>query len=220
MRDHECLGEVSFRETDLLLKRGCPRRIGRKSHPSSEIGSYPSLCNIGTCLRTIRRSGSRRRGECHDIWILRLFGAFGPWEPQRKMHSRLVRTLSLMRSEWFETRGDGSNFIDAMCFDDCIEGVLSTTRSGLSDAVIDFAKGEPMTVDELVMRAARTLGIERVEIVHQGFTAESIRFYPDLEVFRQAFGWEPKTTLERGLESLSSWLSSSRHESGGGRGKP
>jgi len=162
----------------------------------------------------------KKKGSVSRYLILRFFGAFGPWEPRRKIYSRLVKTFSLMRSERFEVRGDGSNFIDAMYVDDCIEGVLLAARSGISDAVIDFAKGEPMTVDELVMRAARTFGIERVEIVHQGSTAEPIRFYPDSKVFRQAFGWEPKTTLERGLESLSSWLSSSRHESGGGRGKP
>jgi UDP-glucose 4-epimerase len=71
--------------------------------------------------------------------ILRFFGAYGPYEPSRKIFTKLVRAFICDKSRDFTVVGDGNNFIDAMFVDDAIEGLLSVVTSDVRDVTVDFA---------------------------------------------------------------------------------
>ncbi|MEM2914343.1 MAG: NAD-dependent epimerase/dehydratase family protein, partial [Candidatus Bathyarchaeia archaeon] len=57
--------------------------------------------------------------------ILRFFGAYGPYEPPRKLFTKLVNAFYFEKKREFMVVGDGNNLIDAMYVEDTIRGLLS-----------------------------------------------------------------------------------------------
>src|SRR5919199_4419605 len=47
------------------------------------------------------------RGQVGEAVIVRFFGAYGPYEPERKIYNRLVRQFAFEREPRFTIRGDG-----------------------------------------------------------------------------------------------------------------
>ena len=146
------------------------------------------------------------RGQLERLTILRFFGAFGPYEPPRKIYTRLVRAFAWERKKEFEVRGDGTNLIDAMYVDDVVAGLLKVWQSQGEGGVFDYGSGEPLTIDELVRRAAGAFGNDDVKIVHQDTTAEPIHFTIDPQPFAQRFSFQRQFTLEEGLQSMRTYM--------------
>ncbi len=147
----------------------------------------------------------QKEGRIGDYVILRFFGAYGPYEPPRKIYTRLVRTFALERKAEFTIRGDGRNLIDAMFIEDAVRAVNSILTDGRGGLVVDFCLGEPYSVEELVLQAARVFGIEP-RIRKEGEVPEYIEFRPSPAAMREAFGFFPSTPLEEGLQKLARHL--------------
>src|SRR6185369_8447203 len=101
---------------------------------------------------------------------VRFFGAYGPYEPDRKITTRWLLALAAGQRE-FTLRGNGENLIDFMYVDDAVDGLLRLVQAADTSATIDFASGAPVSVNAVVEAMARALGVE-VTIRHQGATEE------------------------------------------------
>jgi UDP-glucose 4-epimerase len=156
------------------------------------------------CERYVRHF--RKSGRIGNYAILRFFGAYGPHEPERKLYSRLVRWALAAGDEPYEIRGDGKNLIDAMYVSDVVRGVKQVLRSQVADEVVDFASGAPITVNEVVMRAAKILRGRDANIRHVGIVPEYIEFFVSTEKMEQLFGFRPEVPLEDGLIRLKEHL--------------
>lgn len=152
------------------------------------------------------------QGRIGDYIILRFFGAYGPFEPPRKIFTRLVKTFALERKPEFTIRGDGRNLIDAMFVDDAVRAVAAVLKSGRGDRVVDFCRGEPYTVEELVRKTARVFGIDP-RINKEGEVPEYIEFQPSPAAMREAFGFSPSIPLEEGLQKLARHLQTEKDNS-------
>jgi len=148
----------------------------------------------------------RQRGRLGSYVIARLMGAYGPYEAPRKIYTRLVEAFGVRRERRFELRGDGQNWIDAMYVDDAVRGLLAMLTGAPSDLTVDFGVGAPLTLDELVRAAARTFGIDDVEIVHTGAVAEHHRFHVSAGRVAELYGFRPQVSLEEGLRRLHRWI--------------
>ncbi len=156
---------------------------------------------------------AERRGSLEYYTVVRFFGAYGPYEPSRKITTRLITDLGLEGKRTFTLRGDGKNLIDFMYVDDAVDGFLALVRAP-GRQVIDFPSGSPTTLDELVQAAAEALNVA-VEIRHQGHTAEYISFYSTDRTMSDTFGVKPLIPLREGLGRLAAHL---RGQGGAGRG--
>lgn len=148
----------------------------------------------------------RKSGRVGGYVILRFFGAYGPHEPERKIFTRLVRWAIASGDEPFEVRGDGKNLIDAMYVDDVVRGIRLVLASSVADEVVDFANGAPLTINELVEVAARTLARRPARIRHIGTVSEYIEFFVSRERMERLFGFRPEIPLEQGLMRLRQHL--------------
>ena len=81
-----------------------------------------------------------KKGQIENYIILRFFGAFGPYEPERKIYTKLVRAFALEGKDEFVVRGDGKNLIDAMYVDDTIDGILKVMASSEKNKIVDFCR--------------------------------------------------------------------------------
>jgi nucleoside-diphosphate-sugar epimerase len=143
---------------------------------------------------------------------VRFFGAYGPYEPARKITTRWLLALAAGQRE-FVLRGNGENLIDFMYVDDAVDGMLRLVGSAGISATVDFASGAPVTVNAVVEAMARTLGVDAT-IRHQGVTEEYILFHSVDHTMRERFGVVPSISFEEGLRRLAGFFERERHAAG------
>lgn len=147
-----------------------------------------------------------RRKNIGEYVILRFFGTYGPMEPSRKIYTNLIKELYFNNKEEYLIRGDGRNLIDAMYITDAVQGlfkILTSKRKG--NITLDFCRGEPITVNELIERVAKILN-RRVEIKHTGETSEYISFYASLNDMENEFEFRPRITLQEGILNFLDYM--------------
>jgi nucleoside-diphosphate-sugar epimerase len=150
----------------------------------------------------------QRRKNIEDYTIVRFFGAYGPYELERKIHTKLIETFYFKNESSFTIRGDGKNFIDSMYVDDAVEGILRMIESKYSNMVVDFCVGSPLKINKLVKDVAKFVGKKdiKIKIKHEGKTEEPIKFFASPDLFEHVFKFKPKVSLEEGLKKFIKFL--------------
>ena len=152
------------------------------------------------------RASHQWNGSPRSATIIRFFGAFGPYEPARKVYTKLVRRFAFERDPRFVVQGNGENYIDAMYVDDTIHALIAAlTQVSPGVRTIDLGLGNRETVNEVVARAAAAFGLTP-DIEHVGMSPEYITFYCTLEPFQSIYNVTPTVSLEDGLRRLAEHL--------------
>ena len=144
------------------------------------------------------------RGTIGSFVSVRFFGAYGPYEAERKITTRWLRAMAAGQRE-FVIRGDGQNLIDFMYVDDAVAGFLALVQARGASAIVDFASGAPATIDAVVRAMARVLNVE-VAIRHEGVVPEYIQFRSADPTMRERFGVVPSIEFDDGLRRLHAFL--------------
>ncbi len=147
---------------------------------------------------------AEQHGTVSSYVNVRFFGAYGPYEPDRKITTKILKTLSGGRRE-YEIRGDGHNLIDFMYVDDAVDGFLAAVKATGARLTVDFASGSPTSVNDVVRAVAATLGVD-VQIRHGGAVPEYIEFRSMDRTMRERFGVVPSISLADGLQRLTAHL--------------
>jgi UDP-glucose 4-epimerase len=147
---------------------------------------------------------AERRGAVRSYVNVRFFGAYGPYEPSRKITTRWLQALGAGQRE-FVIRGDGRNLIDFMYVDDAVDGFLALVRAAGERLTVDFASGAPLSVNDVVNTMASTLGV-KVSVRHEGVVPEYIQFHSVDTTMRERFGTGPSISFADGLRRLSAFL--------------
>ena len=135
---------------------------------------------------------------------VRFFGAYGPYEPARKITTRWLQALAAGQRE-FVIRGDGQNLIDFMYVDDAVDGFLALVKARGQKLTVDFASGSPVSVNDVVRTMAATRGVD-VAVRHEGRVAEYIQFQSVDTAMREQFGVTPSISFADGLKRLTAFL--------------
>lgn len=143
----------------------------------------------------------QRTGKVKEYIVIRFFGAYGPFEPPRKIYTKLVKSLGAHQQPEFTIRGDGKNLIDAMYVEDAIKAFEKIILSKEKNLTIDLCKGDHYSITRLVKTAAKTFGLS-VKIKYQGSVPEYNLFYASSEEFKKTYHFSPKTSLKDGLKKL------------------
>ena len=146
------------------------------------------------CVRWFRETG-----HVGGYVILRFFAAYGPFEAPRRLSTRLVRWATGGATEPFEIRGDGGNLIDMMYVSDAVRGIKEVIASGVSDEVVDFATGKPLSISDLVHCAARVLDVQGAQVRHVGEVSVYQEFTASGRRMKELFDFTPEVPLEQGL---------------------
>jgi UDP-glucose 4-epimerase len=147
---------------------------------------------------------AEHRGSVSSYVNVRFFGAYGPYEPARKITTRWLQALAAGQRE-FVIRGDGRNLIDFMYVDDAVDGFLALVKARGEKLTVDFASGSPVSVNDVVGTMAATLGVE-VAVRHEGQVAEYIQFHSADAAMRERFGVTPSISFADGLKRLTAFL--------------
>jgi nucleoside-diphosphate-sugar epimerase len=154
------------------------------------------------------RAFCERRRSIDSYVNVRFFGAYGPYEPLRKITTKWLRAV-VSGQRAFTLRGNGENLIDFMYVDDAVDGFLTLVKARGFRGTVDFASGAPVTVNDVVLTMARVLNAD-VRIVHEGRTEEYIEFHTVDPTMAEQFGFAPAIAFEDGIGRLRTFLA---HES-------
>jgi UDP-glucose 4-epimerase len=157
------------------------------------------------------RFHAERRGEPASYVNVRFFGAYGPYEPARKITTRWLLAIANGQRE-FTLRGNGRNLIDFMHVDDAVDGFLRLVTATGERRIVDFASGAPATINEIVAAMARACGVS-ITVRHEGHTEEYIEFRSVDTTMRDRFGVRPSITFEEGFRRLRAALAGEVTES-------
>ena len=150
------------------------------------------------------RAFAKRSKTVGSFVNVRFFGAYGPYEPHRKITTKWMRAVMGGQRE-FTVRGNGQNLIDFMYVDDAVDGFLKLTSAAGFSGTVDFASGSPVTVDAVVETMASVLKA-KVTLKHEGHTEEFIQFHTVDRTMRDRFGVAPAISFEDGVRRLHQFL--------------
>ena len=183
--------------------------------PASPVG--PRLPYAISKLASERyvESYAASRGAPASFLNVRFFGAYGPYEPLRKITTRFLTALK-DGDRRFTLRGDGRNLIDFMFVDDAVDGLLRLlTAPRDMRATLDFASGRPMAIGDVVQAMKEAAGSD-ITIACDGATAEYIEFRSGDRTMADRFGFVPSIPFEEGFRRLQAFLAG--HENAAVRG--
>lgn len=137
--------------------------------------------------------------------VIRFFGAYGPYEPPRKIYTKLVQDLAIAKKKKFTIHGNGRNSIDAMYVEDAILGFEKVILSKKVNLTVDFCKGDHPTINQLVKETAKIFS-KKVIIKNKGDVPEYNQFYASPKEFQKYFHFKPEISLDAGLKKLAQFL--------------
>src|SRR5215467_2681900 len=146
------------------------------------------------------RAFAERTKSIGSYLNVRFFGAYGPYEPSRKITTKWMRAVMDGQRE-FTLRGNGENLIDFMHVDDAVDGFLALVSAAGFSGTVDFASGSPVSVNTVVQTMAKVLGAD-VTIKHEGHTEEFIEFRSADRTMRERFDVAPSVSFEDGIRRL------------------
>lgn len=136
-----------------------------------------------------------------------IFGPLGTYDGGReKSPAAICRKVALAADhDEIEVWGDGEQTRSYCYIDDCVEGLLKIIQSDHHDP-LNLGSDRLVTINELVDIVARIAG-KRIRKRHDLTKPQGVRGRnSDNTHLRGVLGWEPKTSLEQGLEETYRWI--------------
>lgn len=143
---------------------------------------------------------------------LRYFNAYGPMQNPESLYAAVIPKFIclLLKDEQPVIYGDGKQTRDFVFVRDVIQAnILAINTKGISGHVFNIGSGKATSVNELFEIICNILGKDvkpKYEKPRHGDIKHSLA---DITKARKRLGYEPKYTLEEGLEKTVEWLKSS-----------
>lgn len=142
---------------------------------------------------------------------LRFFNTYGPFQALSNPYTGVLsnfaaRVLNGKPPLIFEDGLQKRDFVSV--YDVARACRLSIEKSEAAGHAINISSGLPMTVADVALRTVRAIGRGDIQPDITGkYRMGDIRHcFADISLARRVLGWEPRITLEQGLEDLAEWL--------------
>jgi dTDP-L-rhamnose 4-epimerase len=142
---------------------------------------------------------------------LRFFNTYGPYQALSNPYTGVLsnfaaRVLNGRAPLIYEDGLQKRDFVSVYDVAGACRLALESPAAG--GQAFNISSGAAMTVKEIAERTIRAIGSSDIEPEITGkYRSGDIRHcFADISLARRVLGWEPKITLERGLEDLAGWL--------------
>lgn len=143
----------------------------------------------------------------HIVRFHNIFGPLGTYEGGReKAPAAISRKLALARDgDVIEVWGDGKQTRSFCYIDDCVEGLYRLMQSAYPKP-LNLGQDRLITIEELVDIVAQIAG-KKITKRYDLTKPEGVRGRnSDNTKLREVLQWEPRVSLEKGLEILYRWI--------------
>ena len=188
-----------------------------KVHPQSE--DYEGSVNTSS-IRACYNEGKRiaetlcfdfNRIYNLDIRIARIFNAYGP-----RMASKDGRVISnfivqALRGEEITIYGDGSQTRSFCYIDDMIKGIISLMNSNYQKP-INLGHYKEYNIRDLAEKVKRKINSKLVFKTRNLPENDPLRRKPNITLANKILNWEPKISLNQGLDLTIEFFKNNLHE--------
>jgi UDP-glucose 4-epimerase len=147
--------------------------------------------------------------DSFETVVLRYFNVYGPRQSPLSQYAAVIPLFveAIAAGEPIVVHGDGEQSRDFTYVGNVVEATLRAGDApGASGRIFNVASGEPASVNRVADTIARILGRE-VERRFLPPRAGDIRdSWADISAARETFGYEPRVTLEEGLQRTAEAL--------------
>jgi nucleoside-diphosphate-sugar epimerase len=144
-----------------------------------------------------------------------IFGPLGTWDGGReKSPAAICRKVALAEDDGtIDVWGDGHQTRSYCYIDDCVEGIYRLMQSNFGNP-INLGQDRMISINQLVDIVAK-IARKRIHRVHDLNAPQGVRGRnSDNTLLRQVLDWEPRVSLEKGLEVTYRWIESQLREAG------
>jgi dTDP-L-rhamnose 4-epimerase len=173
----------------------------------------PSLASVYALSKLDQEQLCLTVGQAYGIEAvaLRLFNVYGP---RQALSNPYTGVMAIFSSRMLLGRPplineDGQQRRDFVNVHDVVDAfVLALERPGVSGRAYNIASGSPVTIEEVARRLGQVLARPNVAPVITGaYRAGDIRHCcADITLAKEVLGFQPKVTLEQGLDEMAAWL--------------
>ena len=145
------------------------------------------------------------------VVITRPFNTYGPYQ-KSDMEGGVVSIFvrSLLEGKQLKIFGDGTQTRDLLYVEDCAEFIVNASFNEKAvGEVINGGSGKDIAIKELAVLVCKDP--ERIKHVkHHHPQSEIPKLLCDYTKAKELLGWEPKTSLEEGIEKTKVWIKTTR----------
>ncbi len=138
---------------------------------------------------------------------LRFFTVYGPRQRPEMAITTFLRAI--LAGQPITVFGDGSMRRDFTHVDDIVRGVIAAAdRAPEGYRVFNLGSGAPISLTDLVTAMGKAAG-RTAEVRHQPIPLGDVdATFADIARARAELDWEPRMSLEEGLQTVVAWLKS------------
>lgn len=169
-----------------------------ETHPVNPASPY-----AGTKLAAENLGKSYYHGYDLPVTLMRPFNTYGPYQEAGVVPIFVDRDL---RGEPLKIFGDGTQTRDLLYVTDCARFIVDATFADEAvGEVLNAGTGVDVSINELAdLVASDDTEITHIEHHHPQSEIEELRCAPTKA--SEVLGWEPKVSLEEGVERLRDWM--------------
>lgn len=143
-----------------------------------------------------------------DIKVVRIFNTYGPF--MRRDDGRVVSNFicQVLSGEPITIYGDGSQTRSFCYIDDIVDGIIlmMESKAGITGPV-NLGNPDEFTIEELAEKIIQKTG-GKTSIIHKPLPQDDpAQRRPDIRLAGELLGWQPKTSLDRGLDKAIAYFS-------------
>jgi len=197
--------------TEFILISTC--MVYKKAEDDKPINENHSLCPLSpyaaSKIAAEKLSLSYHHTYKMPVTIVRPFNTYGPF--QRTDNEGGVIPIFITRSlqgKALYIYGDGTQTRDFLYVEDCADAIV---RVSLSDAnavwgeIINIGTGKDISINDLArLISGRSNKIKHIPHIHP--QSEISKLVCDWRKARKILNWEPKTSLEEGINRTKKWI--------------
>jgi len=143
-----------------------------------------------------------------DVSVLRYFTVYGPAGRPDMSVFRFIKWM--MEEKPLEVFGDGSQSRDFTYIDDIAEGTILAIKP-LGYEIINLGNNHPHKLSEMIELIEKFTG-KTAKIENREFHKADLRAtWADISKAKELLGWQPKTSLEEGIEKTVDWFKKNWH---------
>ncbi len=192
----------------------CPQ-CGRTVSPIATRESKPLHCSsIYALSKKDQEEMVLLFGRTYGIpaVALRYFNIFGTRQALSNPYTGVVAIFAsrLMNGNPPVVFEDGSQLRDFVSVHDIVRAnVLAMNRAEANGMALNIGSGQPISIREIAMELAGTLGVDTsIEITGKHRSGDIRHCFADISVAARVLGYQPKTKFSDGLKELVGWLGS------------
>jgi UDP-glucose 4-epimerase len=218
----EKLLTTNINATELMFRSAAESRVRRTVFTSSlyaygsmgpEIMQEEQVPTPNTLYGASKLMGEgilKSIDRSHELsWnVARLFFIYGPRQYADGGYKSVITTNfeRIIKGEPPVICGSGSQSLDYVYIDDCIDALLCLSSSSEDRRIVNVSSGQSISINQLTALMLETAKAQIIpEHSKPDWTEGSSRF-GDNTLIKSLFNWEPRTTIQSGISEVFNWM--------------